>query len=169
MSDTAPLIRHTVAAMVLTWVACLLLALSLMPVRPAVGGLAMPDLVLCLACAWVLRHPQSAPMVLLFALGLAADLLLGRPVGLGALAVVLITEALRQQPSGVPFLLEWLFVTVLIVLASVLQLGLLAITFATRPETISVIVAALVTALCYPLLSLTVTVALRLGRGKPAA
>ncbi|MBB5516728.1 rod shape-determining protein MreD [Rubricella aquisinus] len=166
MSDTTPILRHAFAAVVLTTLAALLLAVSLMPLRPATSGFAVPDLVLCLACAWALRHPQSAPMILMFAIGLIADLMLGRPVGLGALTLLLITEVLRRQPAGVPFLLEWVFVSLLILLGSLAQLGVLMITFAARPDTMMVLINAVVTALCYPLLAGAVRAALRIGRGR---
>jgi rod shape-determining protein MreD len=166
MSDTNPFLRHAFAALVLTSLAAVLLAVSLMPLRPATSGLAVPDLVLCLTCAWALRHPQSAPMILMFTIGLMADLLLGRPVGLGALTLLVITEVLRRQPAGVSFLLEWLFVSILIVIGSLVQLGVLMVTFAARPDTAMVLINAIVTALCYPVLAGAVRAALRIGRGR---
>jgi rod shape-determining protein MreD len=69
-----------------------------------------PDLVYCLVAAWVVRRPAAAPLWAILALGLAGDLLLSRPLGLGALGLMLGAEALRSNAAlvrGGPFAVEW--------------------------------------------------------------
>lgn len=73
----------------------------LVPVDHAADRVANPDLLFCLLAAWTLRRPAAVPLPLVLVLGLAADLLLGRPPGPGALGLVLATEYLRtRRPSG---------------------------------------------------------------------
>jgi rod shape-determining protein MreD len=73
----------------------------LVPVDHAADRVANPDMLFCLLAAWTIRRPDAVPLLLVLALGLAADLLLGRPPGPGALGLVLATEYLRgRRPSG---------------------------------------------------------------------
>ncbi|MGB0497990.1 MAG: rod shape-determining protein MreD [Rubricella sp.] len=128
----------------------------LAPVSPGTGGWLMPDLIFCLAAVWVLRRPEGAPLPALLAIGLAADLLLGRPVGLGALSFLLAMEFLRTQAttlSGSGFLLEWLAITLVALGAAILlRLGLW-ISLAEGPRTMLLLHQALLTALAYPLVA----------------
>lgn len=81
--------------------AVLALHVPLVPVDHAADRVANPDLLFCLLAAWTLRRPAAVPLPLVVVLGLAADLLLGRPPGPGALGLVLATEYLRsRRPSG---------------------------------------------------------------------
>lgn len=92
--------------------ACLCIYASLIPLAPG-GSLAPPDLLYCLFAACAFRRRAPSPIWLLAALGLLADLMLSRPVGLGALAFVLSIEALGRASAlvrGGPFLLELLAV-----------------------------------------------------------
>ncbi len=85
---------------------------SLIPLAPG-GTLVAPDLLYCLFAGCVYRRRAPTPVWLLAALGLLADLMLARPVGLGALSFVFAIEALRRAAPlvrGGPFALEWLAV-----------------------------------------------------------
>lgn len=69
-----------------------------------------PDLLLCAVAAIAVRRPMSAPLLLVFALGLSRDLLTDLPVGLGALTLVLAVEALKRRSPALArrsFLIEW--------------------------------------------------------------
>jgi rod shape-determining protein MreD len=59
-----------------------------------------PDLLLALTLAFVLRRPAIVPPVLVVLVFLLADLAWQRPPGLGALAALLVTEALRSRAAG---------------------------------------------------------------------
>lgn len=75
------------------------------------GTLVLPDLLYCLLVAWVVRRPARTPLWLVVGLGLFADLMLSRPVGLGALGLMLAVETFRRQAllfHGAPFVLEWI-------------------------------------------------------------
>ena len=82
---------------------------ALIPLAPG-GGLAAPDLLYCLVVAWVVRRPAHVARGDLV-LGLFADVMLSRPLGLGALALMLLAEVFRRRAVlfyGAPFLVEWL-------------------------------------------------------------
>ena len=82
----------------------------MIPLGPG-GALVAPDLLYCLLVAWVVRRPARTPLWAIVALGLFADVMLSRPLGLGALALMLAVEAFRRRAvlfHGAPFLLEWL-------------------------------------------------------------
>ena len=143
---------------------------SLIPLGPG-GALVAPDLLFGLVLAWVIRRPGTAPFWGILALGLFADLMMSRPVGLGALGLVLASEWFRARAarflSG-PFLLEWLAVA--LAFAAVLGGMQLALTlvFAEGPGFAALLRYAVTTALAYPLVVLGLTWCLNL-RGAPAA
>ena len=95
--------------------ACLAAALEAAPLGLGPDAPPSPDLLFCLLAYWALRAPEAAPVLLVFGLGLARDLLTDQPVGLGALTLVFAVEALkarRGQLARQPFAVEWLWVGV---------------------------------------------------------
>ena len=81
-----------------------------LPLSPG-GALMPPDLAYCLTIAWVVRRPARLPFPAILAVGLLGDLLLARPVGLGALGLLVLAEAFRHRAHlfwSAPFPLEWL-------------------------------------------------------------
>ena len=89
------------------------LVATVAPVIPlAPGGLLVPpDLAYCLTIAWVVRRPARLPFPAILAVGLLGDVLLARPLGLGALGLVLLAEVFRHRAHlfwSAPFPLEWL-------------------------------------------------------------
>lgn len=91
------------------------LFVRLLPLGGEAGRWPGPDILLCLACAWVLRRPDYVPVLLVGAVVLLEDMLLMRPPGLWAALVVLGTEFLRSR-SGfsreLTFMAEWMMVAV---------------------------------------------------------
>lgn len=65
------------------------------PLGHAANAWPSPDLVFCIVAYWSLRRPEAVPMLAVFALGLARDLLTDNPAGAGALTLVLAAEALK--------------------------------------------------------------------------
>jgi rod shape-determining protein MreD len=73
----------------------------------------MPDIMLCLTLAWVVRRPAMLPAWLVVLYFFIEDILLMRPPGLWALVVLLATEFLRKRTETLRqhgFLLEYLTV-----------------------------------------------------------
>ncbi len=72
-----------------------------------------PDVVLCLALAWVVRRPDYLPALAIAAVFFLEDLLLMRPPGLWAMLVLLGSEFLRRRAAtlrGLNFWFEYLLV-----------------------------------------------------------
>lgn len=126
---------------------------ALLPWSLAPDRLPSPDLVFCLVAAWVIRRPAASPLWAIVLLGLAGDLLMSRPVGLGALGLLLAAEALRANAGiarSAPFAVEWLavaaaFAAMLLAMALALQM-----VFLDRPGLAPLARHVAVTALAYP-------------------
>jgi rod shape-determining protein MreD len=131
----------------------LLALLRLLPIDPRVFGLPGPDVIVVLAFAWVLRRPSYVPPWLLVSVFLPLDLLLQRPPGLGALAVLLGAEALRRRAAsgGLSFLLEWGLVAGVLFAMTAFQQVVLALTAVPAPPLGLDLLHALFSALIYPL------------------
>lgn len=87
---------------------------ALLPLAPG-SRLMPPDLGFCLTIAWVIRRPARLPFPAILVVGLLGDLLLARPVGLGALGLLLVAEAFRHRAPlfwSAPFPVEWLAASV---------------------------------------------------------
>lgn len=126
---------------------------ALIPLSPG-SGAAHPDVLYCLVIAWVIRRPASAPLWLVLALGLFADLMLSRPLGLGALGLVLAAELARARSGlfqGAPFVLEWLAASLgFAALLAAMEL-LLRLTFTPAPGVTTLLSCLAATTLAYPL------------------
>jgi rod shape-determining protein MreD len=126
------------------------------PLAPG-AGLMAPDLLYCLTVAWMIRRPRSAPLPAVVGLGLFADLMLSRPLGLGALGLLVASELFRARAAtfhGLPFPVEWLAAT--LVFAAMLgseQLALLLV-FAEAPGVAPLARHLVATALAYPVVVL---------------
>ncbi|MEM0937732.1 MAG: rod shape-determining protein MreD [Pseudomonadota bacterium] len=135
----------------------LVLALALgrlLPDAGFLGGLPGPDLILAFTVAWVLRRPAYAPAWLIVAVFLPLDFLLHQAPGIGALAILLLTEFLRARQElsrSLPFSLEWALVAaVLLAMVAGTQL-LMGLFLVPRPPLGLDLVRALFTAAIYPL------------------
>ncbi|PWJ16999.1 rod shape-determining protein MreD [Jannaschia seohaensis] len=74
-----------------------ILFFALLPFGPPEDGVPGPDLLVCLAFAWILRRPDYVPVWLLVPILLLADALLMRPLGLWTLVTLLGSEYLRRR------------------------------------------------------------------------
>jgi rod shape-determining protein MreD len=136
---------------------------ALIPLGPG-GALVPPDLLFCLVLAWTLRAPDPVPVLVLAGLGLFADALLSRPMGLGALGLLLAAEAMRAlgpRLRGVPFPLEWLVAAVLFALVLAGMHVALRLVFAEGPPVVDLLRYLVATALAYPLMAAAVAIGLR--------
>ncbi|MGB0660551.1 MAG: rod shape-determining protein MreD [Mangrovicoccus sp.] len=137
-----------------TALAALFLLAQLLPLDTVPGGWPGPDLLLCLACAWVLRAPAHVPFALLAALFFAADLLLQRPPGLWTALALIVTEILRVRqlqlrPLALPF--ELGLVAIFFTGMTFGQWAILGLTFADQPRLGMMLLQNFVTLLAYPL------------------
>lgn len=126
---------------------------ALLPFGLEAAPLPAPDLVFCLGLAWVVRRPAEAPLWAILALGLAADLFLSRPLGLGALGLLLAAEAMRASAASFangPFVAEWASAAMLALAVMLGAQVALEITFADGPGLDALLRSAAATALAYP-------------------
>ncbi len=137
--------------------ALLSIAFPILPLDFSPSRMAMPDLFLALTIAWIVRVPDTAPLVLVAVLALLADAVLMRPFGLWALFVVILSELARMNDRLLRdggFLIELAFFLVSLAILLVLQNLFLFITFAgTYPlnELVKIVISSLI---CYPLIAL---------------
>jgi rod shape-determining protein MreD len=87
---------------------------ALLPLGTGSDGWPGPDIVLCLAIAWIVRRPDFVPVWLLVGTLLLEDVLLVRPLGLWTLIVLVAGESLRRRVDpteahawGAEFALAW--------------------------------------------------------------
>lgn len=116
--------------------AALLLFLRLLPLSTLPARIPGPDLMLCIAFAWVLRRPDFVPALAIVAVFVIEDMLAMRPPGLWALFVLLGSEFLRDRAGamrGLPFLAEWATVTA--VMAIMLLANRLVLALVMVPQT----------------------------------
>lgn len=143
------------AVLALIGFGCILFAA--VPLQPGAAQWPMPDLLMMLLYYWTLRRPDSTPMLLVFGLGIVADLILMRPVGLGALTLVMATELLRSQVRTlreVAFVVEWLTIALLVTTAMGMQMSLLWLSLGTLPKLGEVALYAATTILIYPVVAI---------------
>ena len=142
----------------------------LVPLAPGADRVP-PDLLYCVVMIWVLRAPAAAPLWAVLALGLLADALLMRPPGLGALALVLASEAGRARasvPGGFGFVAEWLAVSALFALLTLATQAVLHLSLSPGADWGAAIELIIFTALSYGPLALALGWLLRLtGSRRP--
>ena len=129
-----------------------------------------PDLLLCLTLTFVLRRPEFAPVWLVAAVFLLADILLLHPPGLWTAIVVVLVEFTRTQEYRFreqPFLLEWAFVAAAMFLALLANRLMLAITLAPLSGFGAVTLHYIVSVLAYPFVVLFCYFFLRIRKISP--
>ncbi len=142
----------------------------LLPLDTLPHGWAGPDLILALACAWVLRRPEYAPPLLIAALMLLADLLFQRPPGLWAALALLGTEALKSRAPGLRdlgFGPEWIAVATVMIAMTLGERLILAILLVVQAPLGLSLMQAVLTVLIYPLVVLASALLLGVRKGRP--
>lgn len=132
----------------------MLLFMHLIPLQTTPARWAAPDLLICLAFAWMLRRPDYVPVGLLALVMLVADLLFLRPPGLMAALVVLGAEFLRGRAlmlRELPFGLEWAMVTGVMLAIMLANRLILFLVMVDRPQLGLTLLHLLATVLAYPL------------------
>ena len=142
----------------------------LLPLDAGAGRLPGPDLLVCLAFAWVLRRPAYVPVWLIAAVMLMADILFMRPLGLWTACVVLGSEFLRaREPYSrdLPFLLEWMVVSVVISAMTLGYMIVLAVFAVGQPALGLSLIQMIATILAYPVVVLFSTSVIGLRKVAP--
>lgn len=130
-----------------------LIFLAILPLDHVPGALPGPDVLLAVTYLWVIRRPDLAPVWLVAAIFLLADLMLTRPPGLGAAAVVMTTEYLRRRTSlttEVSFIMEWAVAGSMMAIVMIGTSAVLVVVGSTAPSVGLLLVKLLETVLIYP-------------------
>ncbi len=154
------------------WVGCSILAIliPLVPLGHQTDALLVPDLLFCVTLIWVIREPRITTVGLIALLGLMGDIFLGRPIGLGALALVLTSEAFRQQARFFQentFLLEWLAAVIFFIFAQLGMSFVLLLTFSETPAFADMMRYTLGLAIIYPFVTGFLLIAFKLRSPQP--
>jgi len=134
-----------------------LILFKLLPLDFTPHRWAGPDLVVGFCFAWVLRRPEYVPALSIAAVILLADFMLQRPPGLLAALVVLATQNLRNRAGDLrtqSFGLEWLTVSILMVLVALLYRVTLALTVSDLAPLGLTVIQLFATIAAYPLVML---------------
>jgi len=134
--------------------AALVVFAKLLPLHLGPGRFPGPDILILMACAWVVRRPDYLPVAMVAAVFLMADVLFMRPPGLWTALAVIGLEALRRRSvmlrdSG--FLTEWLTVSVVISCMFFVNGLVLAIFLVDQPGLGLTLIRLITTLLVYPM------------------
>lgn len=134
--------------------AAFVLFVRALPLSATPATIPGPDILTCLAVAWVLRRPEYVPSLIIVCVFLLEDILTMRPPGLWTVIVLLGTEFLRTRATltrDLPFLVEWAMVGVVIVAMTLVNRVVLAVFMVPQAGLGTVLVQVLVTLTAYPL------------------
>ena len=156
MGEQSPLSLWARRVLYLAAAGVLILA-GLVPIGGAPRAVPPPEIVFALTLAWIARRPREVPILSVAVVFVLADLLLMRPPGLHALAVVAAAEWLRAHPArpGEP-LPEWGRAGAAILVAGLAEQAVLAVTLAAGPPLGPALGRAALTAAVYPVAALVV-------------
>jgi rod shape-determining protein MreD len=165
-APSSPLLERTLFALL----ALAAIHLPMVPVSHSADRVVLPDLLYALTLAWVVRRPATAPLGLVLAVGLAGDILLARPPGLGALGLVLASEAVRARRGWLAnaFPAEWVVASFAFGVVTAATAALLALTLAPLPDPRHLAAHWVVTVLAYPVVAGALAAAGRLRQREPA-
>ena len=133
--------------------AALCITLPLVTLDYSVDRRLPPDLLFALSIAWIVRHGRSANMPLVVGMALLADFVLMRPIGLGAVMMLLTSEVARNNARILRdqgFVLEWITFGIGLGLMMLAQNLLLALSLSETPSLGDIGQILLATIVCYP-------------------
>lgn len=154
MADT-PTTQVWIGRATFTAVMVAIIFVQLLPLDLRPDTWAAPDLMLAAALAWTARRPDFAPVTLIAALFLLADLLFQRPPGLWTGLMVISTEIMRARARSlrnVPLMLEWGSVAAAVIAITLVYRVALTIVMTPQPPLGLTIVQMLMTIAIYPLI-----------------
>ncbi len=131
----------------------------------------MPDVMLIITIAVVIRKAAYIPYWLVGSAFLIADIMLNRPLGLWAFVTVATVEVVRANRfmfRDMFFVTEWLMVTITIVFMFLLQQFLLAFSLAPTLPMDSLIWKMTASALSYPIVVFVITKLFGIRKPSPA-
>jgi len=154
------------------FMAALCITIPLITLDYSVNRRLPPDLLYLLSISWIVRQDRTANMPLVVGMALLADFVLMRPIGIGALLMLMTSEVARNNTRVLRdqgFLLEWLAVSVGFMLMMLVQNIFLTLAFSARVSLSDIGQISLATILCYPIMTAFLYYVLRIrhGAGQP--
>lgn len=128
--------------------------ISMLPLGLSAETTLTPDLFFCMAYAWIIRRPITAPLGLIFIVALFSDIMLMKPLGLWAFIILMSTELVRSQEKPLReqmFIFEWLIFALLFAVALAANSMLLTLALYPRPGFDLILGYFASTVLAYPL------------------
>ncbi|MBM1219728.1 rod shape-determining protein MreD [Ponticoccus sp. SC2-23] len=156
----------------LSWLAIVILIMfvNLLPLNTLPRSWAGPDLLLVVTLVWIARRPEFVPAPMVAVVFLLADLVFQRPPGLMAALVLILTEMLRARSVSMrqlPLTLEWASIALGIVIISLIERMVLALTLIPQPPFSLSLMEAVSTALVYPIVVLLAYLVFGISRPAP--
>ena len=154
MTRIAPPSRHF-GQLVVVLISLGLIFSAILPLGPGFGRMPGPDLLLATFLVWAIRRPDVVPVLLVAIVFFLADLILMRPPGLMAAAVVLATEYVKSRDDltlEVPFLVEWTFASAVIFCVMIFTTIILMLFGSTGPAIGPLLIKMILTILSYPVI-----------------
>jgi len=127
---------------------------SMLPLGLSADSISMPDILVAMTFAWVVRRPDTAPYFLVVMTALFADIMLMRPIGLWAMLTLLVGEFARAQRRPLReqmFVMEWAVFALVFSVAIGGYMLALNLTFTPGPGIDLMLNHILLTVLTYPL------------------
>lgn len=153
MAET-PNAQVWIGRVVFATIMVLIIFIQLLPLDTRPDVWAAPDLMLVVALAWTARRPDFAPVVMVAALFLLADLLFQRPPGLWTGLMIILTEIFRTRARrirNVPMMLEWGSVAAGVVAVTLIYRVSLTIVMTPQPPLGLTLIQMVMTIAMYPL------------------
>lgn len=126
---------------------------GMLPLGLSADSIVMPDVLLAMTFAWVIRRPSTAPYPIVFLMALFADIMLMRPLGLWAMLTLLLGEFARSQRRPLReqlFVVEWILFVVVFAVFTGINMLVLNFTFTPGPSSDLMLNHILITGLTYP-------------------
>lgn len=145
---------------------------AMLPLGLVADSPAMPDLLIAMTFAWTIRRPESVPFLMVVGMGLFADIMLMRPIGLWAMLTLLMAEFARSQIRPLReqmFVLEWAIFAIVFLLCAAVNSLILNLTFTPGPSGDLMVNYSVATIAAYPLIVAVMHWIFRIRAPKAAA
>jgi len=129
--------------------------IAMLPLGLSAEARVMADLLFCVAFAWVIRRPVTAPITLILIAALLADFLLMRPLGLWAFITLMASELARSQRIPLReqmFIVEWFIFALVFAVALFVNLIFLKFSFSPTPTFTLMLAYFISTVAAYPII-----------------
>lgn len=151
-------------------IAAFVVFVGILPFNLGEARIPGPDMMLLLACAWVLRRPDYLSAVLVAAVFLIEDILFMRPLGLRSCLGLVAVEFLRSREPmwrDLPFPFEWVMVAVVLLLLSVAQAAILGLFLVDQPSLTAQLIRLSLSILSYPVVAAVSRYVFRVAKPAP--